>query len=85
MLKKGHIYLFIFQKVVSKTMRNKIMIKKGHISRYTHAWMLKFCEHGYHNIMNQCGVQGLLYIPKEVDIKIWIFETTSSEIQQAET
>jgi hypothetical protein len=47
--------------------------------------MLKFCEHYYHKIMNQYGVQGLLNIPKEIDIKIRIFETTSSEIQQGET
>jgi hypothetical protein len=32
--------------------------------------------------MNQYGIQGLLCISKEDDLKIWISEITSSEIQQ---
>jgi hypothetical protein len=32
--------------------------------------------------MNQYGIQGLLYISKKDDLKIWISEITNSEIQQ---
>jgi hypothetical protein len=44
--------------------------------------MLKFCDHCHHKIMNQYGIQGLLYISKKDDLKIWISEITNSEIQQ---
>jgi hypothetical protein len=44
--------------------------------------MLKFCEHFHHKIMNHFGIQGLIYILKEDDLKIWISEIISSEIQQ---
>jgi hypothetical protein len=44
--------------------------------------MLNFVGHDHHKIMNQYGIQGLLYIPKEDDLKIWIPEITSSEIQE---
>jgi hypothetical protein len=39
-------------------------------------------EHDHHKIMNQYDIQGLLYIPKEDDLKISISEITGSKIQQ---
>lgn len=44
--------------------------------------MLKFYEHAEYEILNNFGIQGLLWISKEDDLKIWISEITSSEIQQ---
>jgi hypothetical protein len=44
--------------------------------------MLNFCEHDHHKIVNHFDIQGLLYIPKEDGLKIWISEITNSEIQQ---
>jgi hypothetical protein len=44
--------------------------------------MLNFCGHDHHKIMNHFHIQGLLYIPKEDDLKIRISEIISSEIQQ---
>jgi hypothetical protein len=44
--------------------------------------MLNCVEHDHHKIMNQYDIQGFLYIPKEDNLKIWISEITSSEIQQ---
>jgi hypothetical protein len=43
--------------------------------------MLNFVEHDHNKIMNQYNIDGLLYIPKEGDLKIWISEITSSGIQ----
>jgi hypothetical protein len=44
--------------------------------------MLNFCEHDHHKIVNHFDIQGLLYIPKEDDKKIWSLEITNSEIQK---
>ena len=44
--------------------------------------MLNFYEHAEYEILNNFGIQGLLWISKEDDLKIWISEITSSEIQQ---
>jgi hypothetical protein len=44
--------------------------------------MLNFFEHYHHKILNHFDIQGLLYIPKEDDLKIWKSEIISAEIQQ---
>jgi hypothetical protein len=44
--------------------------------------MLKFRDNFHHKIMNHFGIQGFLYTLKEDDLKFWISEITSSEIQQ---
>jgi hypothetical protein len=61
---------FVTKALSSSFFYSKQGLTKNSIFLNIHAKMLNFCEHDHHKIMNHFDIQGLLYIPKEDDLKI---------------